>query len=69
MPAPEPERLHQQQLREQLEAQLLAELKQAEIEFQNASPDQKEAVAEGYRQALQRFNDLILERKPPGLSS
>lgn len=69
MPAPKLEGPDDRRLREQLEAQLLAELKQAELAFQNAPPDQKEAVAERYRQALQRFNDLILDRKPPGSSS
>jgi hypothetical protein len=64
MPAPNPQP-HHRQLRERLEEQLLAEVKQAEIEFQKAPPDQKEAVAERYRQALRKFNDLILDRKPP----
>lgn len=66
MPAPKPEGPNDRRLRDQLEAQLLADLKQTELEFKNAPPDQKEAVAERYRQALQRFNDLILDRKPPG---
>jgi len=68
MPAPNPYPDHRQ-LRQQLEEQLLAEVKQAELQFQNAPPDQKEAVAERYRQALRRFNDLILDRKPPGSST
>jgi hypothetical protein len=69
MPAPNPQGQHNRQLRERLEEQLLAELKQAEFEFQNAPPDQKEAVAERYHEALQRFNDLILDRRPPGSST
>jgi hypothetical protein len=60
---------HDRTIREKLEEQLLAEVRQAELEFQNAPPDQKEAVAERYRQTLQRFNDLILDRKPPGSST
>jgi TRAP-type C4-dicarboxylate transport system substrate-binding protein len=68
MPAPNPQPDHRQ-LRQRLEEQLLAEVKQAEIEFHNAPPDQKEAVAERYRQTLRRFNDLILDRKPPGSST
>ena len=69
MPAPMPHGPHDRQYRERLEAQLLAELKQAEFQFQNAPQDQKEAAAERYRQILQRFNDLILDRKPPGSAS
>ena len=69
MPAPNPQGPYQRQARERLEEQMLAELKQAEVAFQNASPDDKEAAAELYRDALQRFNDLILDRKPPGSST
>jgi hypothetical protein len=68
MPAPNPQGPNPQHSRERLEEQLMAELKRAEYEFQNAPPEQKEAVAERYREALQRFNDLILNRKPPGCS-
>jgi hypothetical protein len=66
MPASNPQGPYHRQTRERLEEQMLAELKQAEAEFQNAAPDQKEAAAERYREALQKFNDLILDRKPPG---
>jgi hypothetical protein len=69
MPAPHPQGSYYRQDRERLEEQLLAELKQAEAQFQNATPDQKEAAAERYREALQRFNDLILDRRPPGSSA
>lgn len=69
MPAPKPQGPHDRQSRERLEEQLLAEVKQAEFEFQNAPPEEKEAAAERYRQTLQRFNDLILDRKPPGSSA
>ncbi len=68
MSAANPQGPPNRQSRERLEEQLLAEVRQAESEFRNARPDQKEAVAERYRQALQRFNDLILDRKPPGTS-
>jgi len=53
------------QSRERLEEQLLAEVRRAELAFQTASAEEKEAAAEAYRQTLQRFNDLILDRKPP----
>jgi hypothetical protein len=69
MPALNPQPPHNRQSRERLEEQLLAEVRQAESEFQNAPADRKEAVAERYRQALQQFNDLILDRKPPGSST
>ncbi|HEV3334344.1 MAG TPA: hypothetical protein VG096_25330 [Bryobacteraceae bacterium] len=68
MPAPNPQGSYDRKCRDRLEEQLMAELKQAETEFQKAPPDQKEAVAERYRLALQRFNDLILNRRPPGSS-
>ena len=68
MPAPKPGGPPDRQSRERLEEQLLAELKQAEFEFQNAPAEEKEAAAERYRQILQRFNDLILDRKPPDSS-
>ena len=69
MPAPIPQGNHDRQIRERLEEQLLAEVKQAESAFRSAPPEGKEAAAEVYRQTLQRFNDLILDRKPPGSSS
>ena len=56
--------------REQIEDQLLAELKRREAEFHNASPQEKEAAGERYREALERFNDLIVDRKlPPGTAT
>ena len=69
MPAPNSQPPFSRQYRDRLEEQLLAQVRQAESEFQNALPDRKEEVAERYRQALQRFNDLILDRKPPGSST
>jgi hypothetical protein len=51
--------------RQELEAQLLAELKHAESEFQSAAPDQKDAAGERYRRVLERFNTLILGHKIP----
>ena len=66
MPAPNPLGPSPRQPRERLEEQMLAELKQAEAEFQNAPPDQKEAATERYREALEKFNNFILDRKPPG---
>jgi len=64
MPAPKSQDPQSRQSRERLEEQLLAEVRQAETAFRNAPPDEKEAVAERYREALQRFNELILDRKP-----
>ncbi len=53
--------------RQELEETLLAELKQAEADFHNAPPEQKEAAAERYRKVLERFNQVIVHRKmPPG---
>jgi len=66
MPVPNPQGPYHRQSRERLEQQLMAELKQAESAFHNAPPEQKEEAAERYREALQRFNELILDRKPPG---
>jgi hypothetical protein len=65
MPDPQPQGPVRPHDREELERKLLAEVKQLEREFQEASPDRKEAVGERYRAALQRFNDVILKR-PPG---
>jgi len=50
--------------REELERKLLAEVRLLEREFQEARPAEKEAVGERYREALQRFNDVILKRPP-----
>jgi hypothetical protein len=52
--------------RQQLEARLLRELKAAEALFQSALPEQKEQASRQYREALDRFNDLILNRRTPG---
>jgi hypothetical protein len=70
MPAAQPTGNPERESRQEVEKQLLAELKQAESEFQSAAPDQKEATAERYRRVLERFNTFILGRKmPPGSSS
>ena len=56
--------------RQQLEAELLEELRQAEAEFIAAGPDRKERAAENFRIALRRFSELVLDRRvPPGLSA
>ena len=52
-------------VRQQLEAQLLRELKAAEALFHAALPEQKANASRHYREALDRFNDLILNRKLP----
>lgn len=55
--------------RQQIEAELLLQVRRAEAEFRDATSDEKEAASERYRDALQRFSDLILDRRvPPGLS-
>jgi hypothetical protein len=51
--------------RQQLEIQLLRELKAAEAVFLSALPEQKAEASRQYREALDRFNDLILHRKLP----
>ena len=52
-------------VRQQLEVQLLGELKAAEAIFQSALPEQKAEASRLYREALDRFNDLILNLKLP----
>lgn len=51
--------------REQIEAQLLAELRRAEMEFREAAPDQKAAAEEVFRKALREFSELVLDPKVP----
>lgn len=51
--------------RQQLEVELLRELKAAEAAFHSALPEQKAEASRLYREALDRFNDLILNRKLP----
>lgn len=60
--------LHISQLaaRQELEAQLLQELKAAEALFQSALPQQRAEASRQYREALDRFNDLIVNRGKPG---
>lgn len=55
--------------REQIEAQLLAELRRAETEFKEARPENKAAAEEVFRKALREFSELVLDPKlPPRLS-
>jgi hypothetical protein len=49
--------------RQQLEVQLLQELKAAEAVFHSALPEQKAEASRHYREVLDRFNDLIIHRK------
>jgi hypothetical protein len=49
------------ELRQQIEDELFAAVKQAEAEFHRAPADQKEAAGERYRSALDRFNALIID--------
>lgn len=51
--------------RQQLETQLLRELKAAEAVFHSAQPEEKAEASRHYREVLDRFNDLILNRRPP----
>lgn len=51
------------------EGKLLHQVRQAEIEFKQAGPEQKEQAGERYRRALDRFSRLILDRRfPPDFS-
>ena len=51
----------------QVEVELLTDVRAAEAAFKRAAPDQKEQAGEEYRQALARFSALILDRRfPPG---
>ena len=55
--------------RQQIETELLEELKRAEAAFKQAEPSQREAAEEEFRTALRRFSELVLDRRvPPGLS-
>jgi hypothetical protein len=49
--------------RQQLETQLLRELKAAEAAFHSAQPEEKAEASRHYRELLDRFNDLILNRR------
>jgi len=52
----------------QVEVQLLTDLRTAETAFKQATDDQRETAGEQYRQALARFSALILDRRfPPDL--
>jgi hypothetical protein len=66
MSAYRPVHVSQIAARQQLEARLLRELKAAEAAFQSALPEEKAEASRHYREALDRFNDLILNRKTPG---
>jgi hypothetical protein len=48
-----------------VEGELLHQVRQAEIEFKQAAPEQKEQAGEKYRRALDRFSRLILDRRSP----
>jgi hypothetical protein len=60
MPASIPAEAQSRELRQRIEQELLAAVKQAEADFHSASADQKEAAGERYRNALDRFNALII---------
>jgi hypothetical protein len=66
MPAHQTVHISQISARQQLEARLLRELKTAEALFQSALPEEKAEASRQYREALDRFNDLILNRRAPG---
>jgi len=54
---------------QKVEGELLQQVQQAEIEFKQAAEDQKEQAGERYRRALDRFCEVILDRRfPPGFS-
>lgn len=60
MPASKTVKAQSRQLRQQVEAELLAAVKQAEADFHSAPAHEKEAAGERYRTALDRFNALII---------
>jgi len=54
---------------QRIEGELLDQVREAEIEFKQAPAEQKEQAGERYRRALERFCELILDRRfPPGFS-
>ena len=54
---------------QKIEGELLHQVRQAEMEFKDAPEDQKELAGERYRRALDRFCEIILDRRfPPGFS-
>jgi predicted metalloendopeptidase len=64
MPAAKTAEAHSRQLRQQIEKELLAAVKQAEADFHSAPANEKEAAGERYRTALDRFNALIIAPSP-----
>jgi hypothetical protein len=66
MSAHRPVHVSQMAARQRLEAQLLQELKAAEAVFRSALPEQKAEASRHFREALDRFNDLILNRRTSG---
>jgi predicted metalloendopeptidase len=65
MPAAKTAMAQSRQLRQQLEEELLAAVKQAEADFHSAPAKEKEAAGERYRTALDRFNALIIAAPSP----
>jgi hypothetical protein len=67
MPSPHPNQPPHGRRREELEERLLAELREAEAAFHLAGPEEKPEAENRYRQALERFNEIIVHRRmPPG---
>ena len=55
--------------RQQIEAQLLDELRSAEAAFKAAPASHKQAAEEHFRKALRRFSELVLDsRMPAGIN-
>ncbi len=50
---------------QQMEADLLTKLREAEAEFKQASAEQKEQASERYRRALEQFSRQVLDRRFP----
>lgn len=50
---------------QELEIHLLDEIRRAEVEFKEAPADQKEQAGERYRRALDRFCELVIDRRFP----
>ena len=51
--------------RQQLEAELLTSVQEAEREYRKVKGAAKEAARKKYERALHRFNTLVIDRKMP----
>ena len=56
---------HQSKTRQQIETELLDELRQTQAEWCSAAENDRDAARQRFMDALQRFNGVILHKKPP----